>query len=172
MPTTEELARQHGVSTGAVEALRDALRRSGGRMAQFSHPDLGGMGQWSAGGMTQIGDMFNTSLRDKVNALCTALSTDAASGPQPTQPADAAHDWWPSELGRPSASGAQNGMRYACFPEARRVAVQQAGQTTLYDSGEHRITGVSQQQSTTGELTFHSQLGQVRAQDLPVAAPG
>ncbi len=170
MASSEELARQHGVSAGAVDALREALHRGGGRMAQFSHPELGGMGQWSAGGMTQVGDMFNTALRDKVDALCQALAGDGGS-PQPSQPADAAHDWWPEGLGRPSATGAQNGTRYACFPEARRVAVQQAGQTTLYDSGEHRISGVSQQQSGTGDLTFHSQLGQIRAQDLPVALP-
>ena len=168
MPASDELARQHGVSTGAVDALREALHRGGGRMAQFSHPELGGMGQWSAGGMTQVGDMFNTALRDKVDALCRSLAGESS---QPSQPADTAHDWWPAGLGRPSATGAQNGLRYACFPEARRVAVQQAGQTTLYDSGEHRISGVSQQQSTTGELTFHSQLGQIRAQDLPVAPP-
>ena len=169
MPADDELARQHGVSPAAVRALRAALQRGGGRMAQFSHPDLGGMGQWSAGGMTQVGDMFNTALRDKVNALCTALAAEPAAQPQATEPADAAPDWWPAALGRPSAAGAQNGMRYACFPEARRVAVEQAGQVTIYDSGEHRISGVSQQQSSTQSLAFQSQLGTVHPQDLPVA---
>ena len=158
-----------GVSVAAVEVLQDALRRGGGRMAQFSHPDLGGMGQWSAGGMTQVGDMFNTALRDKVNALCTALSKDAADTPLPHQAPDTSHDWWPGGLGRPSATGAQNGMRYACFPDTRRVAVEQAGRVTLYDSGDHRISGVSQQQSGTQELTFSSQKGTIRASDLPVA---
>lgn len=67
--TPSELAAKYGVSVEAIEALRDALRCGGGRQAQFSHPDLGGMGQWSAGGMTQVGDMFNTALKDKVNAL-------------------------------------------------------------------------------------------------------
>ena len=67
----EDLARRHGVSVEAVQVLQDALRRGGGRQAQFSHRDLGGMGQWSAGGMTQVGDMFNTALKDRVNALCS-----------------------------------------------------------------------------------------------------
>ena len=169
MALDDDLARQHGVSPGAVAALRTALERGGGRMAQFSHPDLGGMGQWSAGGMTQVGDMFNTTLRDKVNALCTALAGEAAAKPQAKQTADATTEWWPASLGRPSAAGSQNGMRYACFPDARRVAVEQAGQVTLYNSGEHRISGVSQQQSGGQDLTFHSQLGTIRAQDLPVA---
>ena len=165
MPLSEDLARKHGVSIAAIEVLQDALRRGGGRQAQFSHPDLGGMGQWSAGGMTQVGDMFNTALRDKVAALCSALSEGPADAPAP----EPGRDWWPDGLGRLSATGSQNGMRYACFPDTHRVAVEQAGHVTLYDSGEHRITGVSQSQSGTQELLFTSQSGTVRASDLPVA---
>ncbi len=165
--TAEELARQHGVSVAAVEVLRDALRRGGGRQAQFSHADLGGMGQWSAGGMTQAGDMFNTALKDKVNALCTELARGGVDASSPDQPD--AHDWWPQGLGRPSASGSQNGMRYACFPDTHRVAVEQAGSVTVYESGDHRISGVSQSQSGGQELNFSSQKGTIRASDLPVA---
>ncbi len=173
MPSVDDLAHAHGVSPEAVRVLQDALRRGGGRQAQFSHPDLGGMGQWSAGGMTQVGDMFNTALKEKVNALCSALSktvAEDASAPKQDGPKTSGEsgDWWPEGLGRPSATGSQNGMSYACFPDTHRVAIEQAGQVTLYDSGEHRITGVSQQQSGTQELTFSSQTGTVRASDLPV----
>jgi hypothetical protein len=63
----EKLAAQHGVSAGAIESLADALSRSHGRGAQFSHPELGGMGQWMAGGMLMIGDMFNHELKAKVD---------------------------------------------------------------------------------------------------------
>ncbi len=173
MASVDDLAHAHGVSPEAVRVLQEALKRGGGRQAQFSHPDLGGMGQWSAGGITQVGDMFNTALKEKVNALCSALSKTVAeeaappSRNEPDRPA-ASRDWWPEGLGRPSATGAQNGMRYACFPETHRVAIEQAGQVTLYDSGEHRISGVSQQQSGTQELTFSSQNGTIRASDLPV----
>ncbi len=174
MASVDELAHQHGVSAEAVRVLQDALRRGGGRQAQFSHPDLGGMGQWSSGGMTQVGDMFNTALKDKVNRLCSALAADAAEHLAPSHDAGrkvsaGPGDWWPEGLGRPSATGSQNGLRYACFPDTKRVAVEQAGRVTLYDSGEHRISGVSQQQSGTQELTFSSQQGTVRASDLPVA---
>ncbi len=174
--SVEELAQKHGVSVGAVQALQDALRRGGGRQAQFSHPDLGGMGQWSSGGMTQVGDMFNTALKDKVNALCTELAQQGVGDPPPAgneqkdaHQAARLSDWWPERLGRPSAAGSQNGMRYACFPDARRIAVEQAGTVTLYDSGDHRISGVSQSQSGTQELSFSSQKGTVRASELPVA---
>ena len=162
----EELARRHGVSVEAVRVLRDALARGGGRQAQFSHPDLGGMGQWSAGGMIQVGDMFNAALRDKVEALCAEV---ARQRPEPPAEPAAAGEWWPQGLGRPSAVGAQDGTRYACFPDARRVVVEQAGRVTVYDSGEHRIHGVSQSQSGTQDLRFTSQNGTVRAADLPVA---
>ena len=202
MPALEDLATRHGVSLAAVQTLQDALRRGGGRMAQFSHPDLGGMGQWSAGGMTQVGDMFNTGLRDRVAALCADLAASAvptanlspanlspatqasatqASATSPAAmpstapfaaipPTAATHSsWWPDGLGQPSATGSQDGMRYACFPGARRVAVEHAGRVTVHDSGGHRIEGVSQAQGATQDLVFLSQLGRVRAIDLPVA---
>jgi hypothetical protein len=53
--------------------LRRALERGGGQLAQFSHPELGGYGQWMPG-MTQIGDMFNYELRDRVERLCQELT--------------------------------------------------------------------------------------------------
>ena len=179
MTSVEELARKHGVSVQAVQVLQDALRRGGGRQAQFSHPDLGGMGQWSAGGMTQVGDMFNTALKARVSALCAELAERGAEMSPPSRQSDHPQDgsgdsrpgdWWPEGLGRPSAAGSQNGMRYACFPGARRVAVEQAGAVTVYDSGDHRISGVSQSQSGTQELSFSSQIGTIRASELPVAS--
>ena len=166
------LARQHGVSEDAVNALHEAVRLGGGRQAQFSHPDLGGMGQWSAGGMTQVGDMFNTALKDKVNALCQALAQSGETR-EPEQAdvatAEAGRNWWPDGLGRPSAAGSQNGMRYATFPDRHRVAIEQAGTVTVYDSGDHRISGVSQQQGGTQTLRFTSQSGTLNASDLPIA---
>lgn len=173
MPASvEDVARRHGVSVAAVRVLQDALQRGGGRQAQFSHPDLGGMGQWSSGGMTQVGDMFNTALKAKVDALCQELSQAAAEPEQPHDDRGTSRntgDWWPGGLGRPSATGAQNGMRYACFPDSRRVAIEQAGHVTVYDSGEHRISGVSQSQSGAQVLSFSSQLGTIQASDLPIA---
>jgi len=56
--TVEKLARRHGVSTEAVMTLLQALVNGNGASAQFSHPDLGGSGQWMRGGMTMVGDMF------------------------------------------------------------------------------------------------------------------
>jgi hypothetical protein len=42
-------------------------------MAQFSHADFGGMSQWSPG-MSMVGDMFNTQLKAKLDALCSDIA--------------------------------------------------------------------------------------------------
>ncbi len=161
-----EIAQRHGFSPDAARVLAEALRRGGG-MAQFSHPELGGMGQWSAGGMIMIGEMSNHDLKARVNALCRELA--AAPGPVPAaaeQQPGQADPWWPDGLGTPSATGGQNDMRYACFPNARRLAVRRDGRVRLYDTGDHRISAFSQQQSSGQSLSFTSQSGMVRLDDL------
>ena len=80
----------------------------------------------------------------------------------------ASAEWWPAELGSPASVGAQNDLRYAFFPAARRLAIARDGQVTVYDTGDHRIGGFSQQQSGDQSLTFTSQHGLVRVADLPV----
>jgi hypothetical protein len=163
----DTIAARHGFSPDAVRAVAEALRHGNWRMAQFNHPELGGMGQWSQGGMIMIGDMNNNDLKARVDALCRDLA--GATGPVPAaaeqQPGQASQ-WWPQDLGTPSSSGAQNGMRYACFPDKQRLAVMQGGKVRVYDTGEHRITGFSQQQSGRQALSFTSQSGTVRLDDL------
>ena len=82
-------------------------------------------------------------------------------------------NWWPAEFGVPSSAGAQNDIRYACFPATRRLAIQLGGgEVTVYDTQDHQISGFSQQQSGDASLTFTSQHGLVRVADLPrVGAP-
>jgi hypothetical protein len=165
--TIAEIARRHGFSTDAARAVAEALRRGNGTMAQFDHPELGGMGQWVAGGMLLIGDMFNNDLKARVGALCRDVA--AVPGPVPAaaeQRPGGSADWWPDDLGSPSATGGQNDMRYACFPDRRRLAVRRDGRVRVFDTGEHRIDGFSQQQGGIQTLTFSSQLGTVRLEDL------
>ncbi len=69
--------------------------------------------------------------------------------------------WWPEDLGSPSTSGAQNGMKYAFFPEKRRLLIEANGQVSTYDSGDHRIGGVSQADGGGQSVTFTSQNGEV-----------
>lgn len=168
----ETLAQRHQVSPAAVEALLAALRQGQGRTAQFNHPDLGGMGQWMAGGMLMIGDMSNGPLKATVAQLCEDLAAYLRAQPAgPQDPAAAswaasARPWWPAELGRPSASGGQNEIAYAYFDQPRRLAVRVAGSVSVYDTADHRIQGVAQQQGHTRALTFRSQRGEVALEAL------
>ena len=73
-PAVDEIAKRHGVSPEAVEHVLMALMAGQGSQAQFNHPDLGGMGQWSQGGMTMVGDMFNNQLKARVDAICSDVA--------------------------------------------------------------------------------------------------
>ena len=160
----DNLAARHGVRAGAIEALADALSRSQGRAAQFSHPELGGMGQWMSGGMLMIGDMFNSELKAKVDRICHAVAGVMADRPRVDDAAAAqlqtagakSVSWWPPEFGTPSAAGSQNAMRYAFFPATQRLVVDDNGTVSIYDTGDCYLTGVSQQQSSTQTLSFSS----------------
>lgn len=59
-------------------------------------------------------------------------------------------------------------MRYAFFPTARRLIIDDGTKRTVYDTGEHMISGVSQQQSADRTTTFQSQLGAVNIGDIPI----
>jgi hypothetical protein len=183
-------AERHGVSLDAAVALIGALAEGNGRQAQFNHPDLGGMGQWSQGGMIMVGDMFNHGLKARVDALCNELAGLLRSQPSLAAPGSQSQtqgqgggvslfvagsgsgsQWWPEELGSPASTGAQNDLQYAFFPGPRRLAIRQDGRVRLYDTGEHRLSGFSQQQSGDRSLTFTSQLGLVRVADLQLVDP-
>lgn len=182
-----DLAQQYGVSTDAVTTLLMAVNSGYGTQAQFSHPELGGMGQWSQGGMTMVGDMFNNGLKFTVDQLCSSLSAALANGtlfqpaPRPSQSGSSnsfqmqgmqGGSGWPAELGQPASSGSQNNLRYATFPQTRRLAIDVNGQVRVYDTGDHNISGFSQQQSGDQSITFTSQYGLVRVADLPEITQG
>jgi hypothetical protein len=176
----DRMAKKHSVSSAAVEIVLAALRSGGGRMAQFSHADFGGMSQWSPG-MSMVGDMFNTQLKAKLDALCSDIAAhlDASGAPGGTPSAadevsyrsmSGSADWWPAGLGTADAVGAQNDLRYAVFPETRRLVIDDRGTVSVYDTGHHRIFGVAQAQSGDRTLSFTSQDGLVRVADLPRVA--
>lgn len=170
-----ELAQRYGVSFDAVSTLLLAVSAGGGTMAQFYHSELGGGGQWMRGGMTMVGDMFNSGLQSRVSGLCSELSTllgavqvFAPSPPLGNGFASGSNSWWPAELGSPSSSGGQNNSRYAYFPGPRRLAVETGGQLAVYDTLDHQIGGVQQQQGGPwGSLSFSSQFGTFTVESLP-----
>jgi hypothetical protein len=160
-----ELARKYGISLGAVEALSNALQKSGGSQAQFNHPELGGMGQWQPG-MVMIGDMFNQPLKAKVAALGNELVQLVHS--IPASAASNQTNWWPQNLGTPAAIGGQNDLHYAYFPSSSRLLVQQNRQITAYDTTSLLITGFSQEQPGSNLLVLHTSQGILAVTDLAV----
>src|SRR6202034_4894189 len=140
-----DIAQRHGLSREAVLAMVFALHTGGGTMAQFDIPELGGSGQWMRGGMTMVGNMFDNALKARVDALCNELAqllTNTTVFPASStsfQGGFTSANWWPADLGVPSATGAQNDARYAIFPSTRRLAIQINGVTKVFDTGEHHI---------------------------------
>jgi hypothetical protein len=170
-----DIARRYNLSPDSAVSMLVSVNHGGGTMAQFSCPELGS-GQWMRGGMTMVGDMFNYGLKATVDNLCNELSNALANNqmfaPVPQGSGGGSH-WWPGDLGSPSSSGAQNNIRYAFFPEAQRLVVERDGQVSVFNTLDHRISGVSQQQGGDSSLTFSSQYGTVSTLSLPlVSGPG
>jgi hypothetical protein len=196
------LAQRHGVSTDAATHMLIAVYNGNGSMAQFSHPEFGGSGQWMRGGMTMVSDLFNNQLKCQVDNICNDIANELAchqqtpfSGSFQSQSQGGMHNqaqasggigavasanslfvpdpstnWWPTELGSPSAIGSQNNVRYAYFAPSRRLAVTTGGEVWVYDTLDHQIGGFSQQQGVGGSITFTSQYGTVNLSTLPVVS--
>lgn len=169
----EQVATRHDVPHEAVAEALKALRRGNGTMAQFSHGAFGGMAQWSKGGMSMVGDMFNRATKARFDDVMADLADGIAAGVDASErkdrPDTAVHPTaanWPSDFGTPASSGSQNDMRYAFFPSSRRLIIDSERGRKVYDTGEHQITGVSQQQSGTQSLRFSSQDGDVSVETL------
>src|SRR6476620_7366649 len=94
-------------------------------------------------------DMFNTQLKSRLDALCTDIvasltasedvGRDVSSKPEEvsyrsesTSPA-----WWPNGLGHPAAVGGQNDLRYAIFPETRRLVIDDRGKLHIGGRSDH-----------------------------------
>lgn len=85
---------------------------------------------------------------------------------KPMAPMKKMEAWWPGDLGEPSTSGGQNDVQYAFFPDKHRLAIRRDGQVKVYDSGDHQISGVQQQQGGSSGLAFSSQNGTVDLDSL------
>lgn len=193
------LCQRHGFSQDAVTHMMIAVLHGNGNMAQFSHYEFGGSGQWMRGGMLMLGDMFNHGLKNRVDALCNDISNILGSQPGVFQSGsfqsqrqsgtgnqnqstggshvqsslfvpDPEENWWPADLGVPSATGNQNSVRYAYFANSNRLAVKTGSQVWVYDTLNHQIGGFSQQQGSGSSITFTSQFGTIQLSSLPVVS--
>ena len=111
--------------------------------------------QQSGGGVQQQSGAASPSGYPPIPAMAAMAAPSSA----PLFVPDPRDTWWPAELGAPSATGEQNNVRYALFPDAGRLAVDINGQVSIYDTGGHQIAGFSQQQG--GGVVFSTPSGQV-----------
>ncbi|BAP55984.1 hypothetical protein THII_1687 [Thioploca ingrica] len=187
-----ELTQKYQLSEHAIMVLWQALIKGNGKMAQFNHPELGGVGQWLPGGLTMISDMSNSYLKMVIDNLCGELSIlikedyfnpinqgsrqqqQQSQGNIDSSEAVKAHPfnydpWWPIEFGAPTLSGSQNGLLYAYFAHKQRLVLEKQGEIFVYNTLHHQISGVSQQQSSSGQLlVFASPDGTFTVADLPL----
>ncbi len=176
------VANRYGISINAVTDLTQTLMQSGGTMAQFNIAELGGGGQWMLGGMTMVGDMFNNGLKSTVDGLCGELSNLINQGDIQYKPlpkvenrngamAGNSGNWW-GDLGFPNSTGSQNNTSYAIFSQINRLAIQENGKVTIFDTLDHQIGGVGQQQAGSYSVSFTSQYGNVDLNQLPIVSGG
>ena len=187
----QAVAQHHQLSESAVETLFVAIQAGHGTAAQFNHPELGGLGQWMGGGMIMLGDMFNHRLKAAVAQVCTEIANYLVGRPQPSEAErpqtrqtksqakepsamqfkpfapmremtfSAQEPWWPQEFGTPTASGAQNTLQYVYFAQKKRLVIRLDQRVAVYDTQDHQINGVSQQQDAKQKVTFRSQKGEL-----------
>ncbi|TWT95543.1 SHOCT domain-containing protein [Neorhodopirellula pilleata] len=194
----QQLSQRHGVSTDAITHMLIAVQNGNGSMAQFNHPEFGGCGQWMQGGMTMVSDLFNNALKSRVDNVCSDIANhlaqhqttpyvgsfqsqsqggnhnqtqaSGAMGGNDLFAPDPNQNWWPQDLGGPSATGSQNDVAYAYFSGSCRLAVKTGGDVWVYDTMDHQIGGFGQQQGVGGTITFSSQYGTVNLSTLPVVS--
>jgi hypothetical protein len=183
-----QLSQSSGFSSDAVTHMLSAVLNGNGSMAQFSHPEFGGGGQWMRGGLksrveslcNEIANvlsrepgLFRTGSFQSQSQSGNGSQHQAAGGMQGQSSLfvpDPRSNWWPVELGSPNATGSQNNLKYAYFAGARRLAVDSGGDVWVYDTQDHQIGGFSQQQGSGGSIQFGSQFGTVSLSSLPVVS--
>ena len=138
----DNVARRHGFSSDAVQSMLLAVSAGYGNQAQFNHPEFGGMGQWSLGGMIMIGDMSNNHLKGRVSSLCQELAGLIQGQPLFQMPAQSQSQsqggGWQGQVG---GSYQQQGNGYGTSPSSLFVPNATSGNWWPADLGIAGSTG-------------------------------
>lgn len=167
----KDLIFRYYISEEAVLHLLFALVRGNGVIAQFSHPELGGIGQWRQGATTIMKDEWcstlQTEMRVLVENLCIELS-QLMREQQLLQPSaiNAQTTWYPAELGVPTSSGGEGDFRYAYFVGNSRLAIEENGEVNVYNSLDNQIIDVLRSQDG-GDWLLNTPYGMVKVSKLP-----
>jgi hypothetical protein len=149
--------------------LKASVSNLCGELSQLvaAQPDLLRSGSFQS--QSQGGQQQNNYAASNDSGSWNQSAGSGASLFVPPPPGSGA-DWWGSDLRWPNSTGAQNGVRYAYFAQAHRLAIEVNGRVTIYDTLDHQIGGFSQQQSYGGSLSFNSQYGLIDVARLPVVS--
>ena len=176
------MAGRYGVSLDAALTLLDALGQGNGAQAQFNHPDTGGMGQWSQGGMIMIRRRVQPrSQTPRLRALqragralaraaagAIAIAERGRRGEPVRRRGGRIEPMVARRIGQPGVDG--RAKRYCATPISPAFAgspSSRAGAFSVYDSGEHMVSQVLSGAGRRPDADFTSQLGVVRVADLP-----
>jgi hypothetical protein len=193
-----ELARRFGFSDDAVAELFGALIRGNAIVAQFNHPELGGMGQWMRDGTT-VGNSTDPNLKGRIEGLCAELSKLVIGASFQTIDPDATgpQQWSGVDSGSPYLEGSDvgdgvvlpaNPLAPSWWPEElghpaatgsqgeiRYAYFPESNRLVILDRGDltiHNTLGHHltglAQQGPGSVLTFTTPGGALRVSDLPV----
>ena len=176
----QSVAQRYLIAEPVVRKLFDQLKVSCATACSFDIPELGGMGHWSPGHVTGAPGADH-SLRMRIDGLCSELAAliqgSETSAPEAltraahTAPASgrvdlpAGESWWPASFGMPAASGERHGMRFAFFPAAKRLLVQQGARIDAHDTRDAQVTGVAEMSGETTSLMFNTDKGTVKLEE-------
>ncbi len=173
-----------GVAQQQASGGTVAFTTPGGSISLASLRAVAGAGSQqaqSSGAGSQQQQQLGTGLTPMAEMAPMTGMAPMTFSPMTFSPMAAAEPWWPAELGSPAASGAQNELRYAFFPAARRLAVERQGQISLHDTGDLQISGCSQSSAAAdvrfrigagGESIALDSLPPLPLPSQPLAAPG
>ncbi|MFN9644392.1 MAG: SHOCT domain-containing protein [Cyanobacteriota bacterium] len=174
------LAQQQGpagavvFTTPAGHVSLASLAGVGGGAAQQSQLSTGGgvhQQSLSSGGGSQQQQQISSAMPPMTGITPMAgMASLAGMAPMSMAAFDSTEAWWPPELGTPSSTGAQNSLRHAVFPAARRLAVSRNGQVSVHDSGDHQITGCSRA-GDGEEVHVSTSAGTIPLSSLPSVGP-
>ncbi|MFN9057209.1 MAG: SHOCT domain-containing protein [Cyanobacteriota bacterium] len=123
----------------------------------------------SSGGGSQQQQQVNTGMAPMGGM--SPMGSMGGMAPMSFTPMATTEPWWPQELGTPTSTGAQNDLRYAVFPAARRLVVELNGRMSVHDIGNLQIHGCSQASGEEGGARFTTNDGPIPLASLPEVQP-
>jgi hypothetical protein len=166
------LAKKYGLPSEIVQQLAYEMQKNRGEAVRFDIEYLGGKGRWKLNQSASVGNGFDVELNNFITDLCSDLSdhirADAANvdddddDEAPTIPSrprgNSALDdtigipplslkpnvWWPEDFGdEPDMTGHVGEIRYAYFPQRRRLVLRQGLRNRIFDTANFDVQEIA-----------------------------